>query len=150
MTLELVPVTLRQARGFVLDHHRHHGPPAGHKVSLGVQVDGRLVGVAILGRPVARMLDDGWTLEVVRTCTDGTPNANSFLYGASWRVARALGYRKLVTYTEEGESGASLRAVGWCPAPGLRVRDDGWTRPSRTREKLGTEGRGRTRWEIAR
>jgi len=75
--------------------------------------DGALAGVAIVGRPVSRYLDDGLTLEVTRLCTDGTKNACSFLYGAAWRAAKALGYKKIITYTLATETGASLKATGW-------------------------------------
>ena len=85
--LELMPISLAVANGFVAEHHRHHKPVRGHKFSLGCMVDGRLVGVAIVGRPVSRYLDDGLTLEVNRLCTDGTKNACSFLYGAAARAA---------------------------------------------------------------
>ncbi|EPL0580229.1 XF1762 family protein [Pseudomonas aeruginosa] len=94
-------------------HHRHHGPVQGHKFSLGLAADGRIVGVAIVGRPVARHLDDGMTLEVTRCCTDGARNGCSKLYGAAWRATRALGYRRLLTYILASEAGASLRASGW-------------------------------------
>jgi tRNA A37 N6-isopentenylltransferase MiaA len=113
VSLEIVPVTFRQAQAFIARHHRHHKPPRGMKFCLGIAAGDELVGVATVGRPVARAYDDGYTLEVNRTCTDGTPNANSMLYGASWRAAKALGYRRLITYTQEGETGASLRAAGW-------------------------------------
>lgn len=106
-------MTLDEANEFVALHHRQHGRVRGCKFCVGVANDSRIVGVAIVGRPVARMLDDGWTLEVNRTCTDGARNANSMLYGACLRVAFNLGYKKLVTYTLPSESGASLRAVGW-------------------------------------
>ena len=88
-------------------------------------------GVAIVGRPVARNLDDGWVLEVNRCCTDGTRNACSMLYQAAWRVAKAMGYRKLITYTLPKEGGASLRGAGWkC----LGERGGGnWNVPSRPR-----------------
>lgn len=95
-------ITLKQAREFVLAHHRHHKNPVGHKLSIGVRIRGTedLVGVAIVSRPVARAFDDGGdTLEVSRTCTDGTRNANSALYGAVWRVCRELGARRVITYT---------------------------------------------------
>lgn len=112
--LHLCPVSFREARSFVDRHHRHHAPPRGHKFSIGVESDdGRLVGVAMVGRPVARMYDDGYTLEVNRTAADGTFNANSMLYGAAWRAAKALGYRRLITYTRSDEAGQSLRAAGW-------------------------------------
>lgn len=94
-------------------HHRHHKPVVGHKFSIGCTADGRLVGVAIVGRPVSRYLDNGLTLEVNRLCTDGTKNACSMLYAAAWRAARAMGYQKIITYTLDTESGASLRATGW-------------------------------------
>ena len=86
---------------------------AGHKFSIGCAKDGELVGVAIVGRPVSRYLDDGWTLEVNRLCTTGEKNACSILYAASARAAKAMGYRKIITYTLDSESGSSLRAAGW-------------------------------------
>lgn len=100
----------------------------------------------MVGRPVARSFDDGLTLEVNRTATDGTPNANSVLYGAAWRAAKALGYQRLVTYTQEGESGASLRGAGWRVVAERRERK-GWWAPSRPREAKGTEHVARTLWE---
>ncbi|HEP9051874.1 TPA: hypothetical protein VDU98_001259, partial [Pseudomonas aeruginosa] len=112
--LHLLPVSLRTANVFVLAHHRHHRPVQGAKFALAVTLsDSDLIrGVAIVGRPVARHLDDGWTLEVTRLCTDGAHNACSKLYGAAWKVARALGYIRLITYTLSDEGGASLRAAG--------------------------------------
>ena len=111
--LTLKPVSLADANSFVALHHRHHRPVRGHKYSLGCIADGQLVGVAITGRPVSRYLDDGLTLEVNRLCTDGTRNACSFLYGAAARAAKAMGYRKIITYILNTEDGASLRAAGW-------------------------------------
>lgn len=114
MKLTIVPVTLEDANAFIRQHHRHHPPVVGHKFSLGVaDPTGVIRGVATVGRPVARLLDDGWTLEVNRVATDGVPNGCSALYGAARRAAFALGYRKLVTYTLPEEGGASLRASGW-------------------------------------
>ncbi|MEU9245376.1 XF1762 family protein [Streptomyces sp. NPDC048385] len=111
--LHLVPVRSQQAKEFVRTWHRRHPPPAGQIFAVGAaNAAGVLRAVAIVGRPVARHLDDGATLEVTRTASDGTRNANSLLYGASWRAAKALGYRRLVTYTQDGESGASLRGAG--------------------------------------
>lgn len=121
--LELVPVTLREANEFVRRHHRHHRPTVGHKFSIGVQEDGRLAGVAICGRPVGRFLDDGYTLEVNRLCTDGAKNACSMLYGAAVRAAKAMGYRRVITYILDSECGASLKASGFVcegPAGGIR------------------------------
>ena len=111
--LKLIPISLSHANAFVAEHHRHHKPVRGHKFSLGCEKDGVLVGVAIVGRPVSRYLDDGNTLEVNRLCTTGEKNACSFLYGAAARAARALGYERIVTYILDTESGVSLRAAGW-------------------------------------
>ena len=113
MALELTPITLKEANAFVALHHRHHKPVPGTKFCIAVSNDGEVCGVAIVGRPVARMLDDGWTLEVNRVATDGSRNACSILYGAAWRAAKAMGYKKLITYTLPEEGGASLRAAGW-------------------------------------
>lgn len=132
MSLHVVPVSFADACEFVAAWHRHHEPPIGHKFSLGVAHDSTLCGVAIVGRPVARHLADGRTLEVNRTATDGTPNANSMLYGACWRAAKALGYDRLITYTQDGESGASLRAAGW-RLVAARAPRPGWDVPSRPR-----------------
>ena len=132
--LELTPVSLKEANAFVAAHHRHHRPVIGQKFYIGGSVGGELVGVAIAGRPVSRHLDDGWTLEVNRLCTDGTKNACSLLYAAAWRAARAMGYRKIITYTLASENGVSLRAAGWkCAglAGGLR-----WTGERKPREDL--------------
>ena len=97
----LIPVSFAEANAFVALHHRHHKPVTGHKFSIGCTANGQLVGVAIVGRPVSRYLDDGQTLEVNRLCTDGTKNACSMLYAAAWRAARAMGYRKMITYILE-------------------------------------------------
>jgi hypothetical protein len=147
MRLVIVPVTFRQACAFVEAYHRHHRPPRGMKFTIGVAADGVLEGVAIVGRPVARHLDDGRTVEVTRTCTRGVSNANSMLYGAAWRAARAMGYQRMVTYTQEGESGASLRAAGLLPVARLRARP-GWHSPARARQSCGVDQVERTRWEI--
>lgn len=111
--IDITPIEFDEAVAFVREHHRHHKPPQGHKFSIAAACDGRVVGVAIVGRPVARMLQDGWTLEVIRLATDGTPNACSALYAAAWRAARSMGYRKLVTYILNTEPGTSLKAAGW-------------------------------------
>ena len=111
--IRLVPTTLREANAFVKAHHRHHKPVTGHKFSIGCEQDGRLVGVAIVGRPVSRYLDDGLTLEVNRLCSTGKKNVCSMLYAAAARAAKAIGYRKVITYTLDSEPGTSLRAAGW-------------------------------------
>lgn len=126
--LRLRPVTLTEAKRMVGTKHRHNVPPVTWKFGVGVENEaGELVGVAMAGLPKARMLMDGVTLEVNRTCTDGTPNVNSMLYGAITRAAFALGYTRLVTYTLESESGVSLRAAGWKVDAELPARpDDLW------------------------
>ena len=112
--LAIVPQSLASAQAFVARVHRHHRPSPGHKFSVGVVDEaGTLRGVAMVGRPVARNSDDGWTLEVNRVATDGCVNACSALYGAAMRTAKALGYRRILTYTLPAEGGASLRASGW-------------------------------------
>ena len=147
MSLRLVVVDWTTARQFCRSWHRHHPkPPAGHKFSVGVATDDDvLVGVAIVGRPVSFVFDDGQTLEVNRTVTDGYPNANSMLYGAVARAGFAMGYRRIVTYTEEGESGASLRAAGW-KVVAERPARKGWDSPSRPRDP-GRDSIPRTLWE---
>ena len=113
MTLELFPCDLDEANAFVTLFHRHLGKVVGHKFSLAAAVGETVVGVAIFGRPVARMEDDGLTLEVLRVATQGTKNACSFLYGACRRACFALGYKRLVTCNLPEEGGASLRAAGF-------------------------------------
>ncbi|GAA2199856.1 XF1762 family protein [Streptomyces bangladeshensis] len=148
--LAIVPLSLKQAAAVVDQIHRHHQKPQGHKFSLGVQDEtGSMRGVAIIGRPVARCFDDGLTAEVTRVATDGAPNACSALYGAAWRTASAAGYRRIITYTQDGESGASLRAVGWRLVAELSPRK-GWSVPSRPREDRGTDNVARQLWEQSR
>ena len=131
MSLELVPICQRDAKLYVKRHHRHHKPPVGGLFQIAAAKGGQIVGVAIIGRPVARNLQNGWTAEVTRCCTDGTHNACSFLYGAAWRAARALGYKRLITYTLKEEGGASLRAAGWqCLG---ECGGGSWSRKSRPR-----------------
>jgi hypothetical protein len=151
MSLTVIPITLKQAREFVSAHHRHNSPPVGWKFGVGLKQEDRLVGVATAGRPVARALDDGLTLEVNRTCTDGTRNANSMLYGAVWRAAKAMGYVRCVTYIQAEETGASLRAAGWRRTAALPARAS-WAESSvklkDTRDPVGNGGVARERWEI--
>lgn len=141
----LRPISLRAARQFVTEVHRHHDPPQGGKFALSAEHEGARVGVAIVGRPQSRMLDNGWTAEVLRVATDGTRNASSFLYGAAKRAAQAMGYRKVLTYTLPEESGASLRAVGW---KRLGIAGGGsWSRPSRPRRDHHPT-QEKIRWEV--
>lgn len=130
--LELRPITQKDAFAFVAEHHRHHKPPVGalwqHAIC---DVDGVLRGVAVVGRPVARKLDDGLTCEVTRLCTDGAENGCSMLYSAAWRAAQSKGFRRILTYILESESGASLRAAGWLDIGASPGRS--WSVPSRPR-----------------
>lgn len=132
MRLRIVPTTLEEANVFVSEHHRHHQPVVGHKFSIACADEKNVRGVAIVGRPVSRHLDKGWTLEVNRCCTDGAKNACSMLYAAAWRATKALGYQKLITYTLPKEGGASLRAAGWSVV-GETISTKGWSRRSRPR-----------------
>lgn len=130
--LTIRPITLKAANAYVAQNHRHNQPTSGHKWSIACYEGDRLCGVAISGQPIARMLDDGETIEVRRVCTDGTHNACSKLYGACARIAKEFGYARIITYTLETESGASLRASGWTDC-GLAGGGD-WNVPSRPRE----------------
>ena len=141
------PMTLAEANAFVEQHHRHHHRVVGHLFSIGAEDDGVIVGVAIVGRPTARMLQDGYTAEVTRLCVlDGIHNACSMLYGACWRAARAMGFRRLVTYTLPEEGGTSLRAAGWkCIG---EAGGGSWDRKDRPRvDKHPTQTK--LRWETA-
>lgn len=129
--LTIAPCTLQEANAYVQKWHRHHGRVVGAKFSLAVRDADRVRGVAIVGRPVARHLDDGATLEVTRVATDGVPNGCSALYGAAWRAARALGYQRLVTYKLKNEPGTSLRAANFQLAAAVKGRS--WSCPSRPR-----------------
>ena len=152
--LKIIPLDLRSANAYVAEHHRHNRPTNGHKFSIGVEKDGDLVGVCICGKPVARKLDDGMTLEVRRVCTNGTPNACSILYGAAARIAKEMGYRRIITYLLQSEPGTSLKASGWLCAG--KAGGVSWDMPSRPREAeqitlFGAELKyslePKTRWE---
>ena len=128
MALKLKPITLKQAKDYVSAYHRHHKAPVGHKFSVGcTNSEGDLVGVVCVGRPVARALDDGYTAEVNRMCSDGTKNVCSMLYGAAARAAKAMGYTNIITYTLASENGASLRASGWTCEGVIRKDGKGWS-----------------------
>ena len=143
--LELVPITLAEANMFVEQHHRHHKPVVGHKFSIGLSDGEKVRGVAIIGRPVARMMDNGMTLEVNRCCTDGVKNGCSMLYGAAWRAVKAMGYKKLITYTLPEEGGSSLKGAGW-----INIGETGggkWDRIIRPRVDTHPT-QAKFRWEI--
>lgn len=108
--MDIRPITFRQASDYINQHHRHHRATVGCKFCIGLYEGEKLIGCAVCGRPVSRYLDDGLTCEINRVCTDGTRNACSMLYGACCRAAKAMGYRQIITYTLESESGTSLKA----------------------------------------
>lgn len=143
--LQLAPMSLKAASAFIAEHHRHNKPPQGGLFAVGARVGEKLVGVAIIGRPVARMLADGKTCEVTRLCTDGTPNCCSLLYGAAARAAKALGYRRIITYILASEPGTSLRAAGWIKDADVKA-EASWTRPSRSRINAERPAGPKTRW----
>ena len=136
MSVLIVPCTLREACAFVTSFHRHNKAPQGGLFACGASDGERLVGVGIVGRPVSRHMQDGGTAEVVRCCVlddapKGTPSA---IYGALWRAARALGWRRLITYTLQSESGASLRGAGWTVLAERKAND-----PARWQSRPGRE-----------
>lgn len=149
MSLRVIPITLAAANAFVAERHRHSKPVVGAKFAVGAKEGDQLVGVAIVGRPVAMRLDDGLTAEITRVCTDGTRNACSILYAACRKAARAMGYERIFTYTLPEEGGASLRAAGFR----LDKDDAGgsasmWhNRPGRKAEPVGNDAiGGKWRW----
>ena len=147
--LRLVPVSRAIAQDCVTRWHRHNAAPVGDLFRVGVANDaGTLVAVGIAGRPVARHFDDGQTVEVTRVSSDGTRNATSMLYGALARAAFALGYTRVITYTQASESGSSLRAAGW-RVIAERPSRAGWDTPARPREDARYEPSARTLWEAS-
>lgn len=139
MKLFIHPITQKEANVLVKRWHRHHKPAVGGLFAVAVAIVGadEPCGIAIVGRPSARMLDDGWTVEVTRCATDGTPNACSKLYGATQRIAKELGYRKWLTYTLPSEGGASLRAVNLINP--VVAGGGQWHRESRPRVEVQTD-----------
>lgn len=153
--LTLVPLTLREANDFVANFHRHNGRTArnGGKFAIGASDGERLVGVAIVGNPISATFMNGFTAEVLRACVhdDAPRNTNSFLYGACWRAWRAMGGRRLVTYTLRTESGASLRGAGWKIVGEVKPTEDGWRKDdhlNNSRQWQPVMGQLKFRWEI--
>lgn len=146
--LRITPTSLREANAFVGRHHRHHGPDRGCICVLAVSDEEAVRGVAIIGRPKSRELQDGFTAEVTRLCTDGARNACSMLYRAAWRAVRALGYLKLVTYTLPEEGGASLRGAGWrCIG---KAGGGSWDTPTSGRPRVDLHPtQEKLRWEVS-
>jgi hypothetical protein len=145
---KVVPITLRMANAFVVEHHRHNGATRGCKFAIAAMADGAMVGVAIVGRPLARMLDDGLTAEVLRVCVlDGAPkNTCSFLYGRCWRIWQQMGGQRMLTYTLQSESGASLRGAGWGVEAKTKPSKGGWDRESRERNYQPIYAEPKLRW----
>lgn len=153
MKLVVIPMTLREANDFVGEFHRHSQRTArdGGKFAIGAAIDAGLVGVAIVGRPLARMLQDGFTAEVLRTCTNpatAPKGTCSFLYGRCWRIWQQMGGRRMVTYTLDHESGASLRGCGWKIVGSSPLRSD-WTKrkDKSLRNWEPKKGQIKFRWE---
>ncbi len=144
MALELQPITYDEACTFIRQFHSHHLPPQGWKFGIAVNDGEKVCGVVTIGRPVARRLDNGWTLEVTRCCTDGTPNTASMLYGAARRATFALGFKRLITYTLDVEPGTSLKAAGWKVIGAAGGGD--WNCASRPRKYVGPQNQ-KTLWE---
>jgi len=146
--LSFVPIPLKEAMQYVSEHHRHHRPPNGGLFAIGLAENEKIVGVVIIGTPVARMLADGFTCEVTRLATDGSRNACSMLYRAAWRAAKAMGYRRLVTYTLPEEGGTSLRAAGF-----KLIGEAGggsWHRPNVGRPRVDLHPtQTKWRWELS-
>jgi hypothetical protein len=152
--VNVIPISLREANDFVEQFHRHNKRTQrdGGRFAIGAEVDGELVAVAIVGRPLARSLQDGATAEVTRLCAGPAAPRNvcSFLYGRCWRIWQQMGGRRMVTYTLQSESGASLRAVGWKLVGDLKPRREGaWEGPNRKREWQPIFGQAKFRWEVA-
>lgn len=147
--MNLRPIGIAAANQVVRDWHRHNRPTVGGLFAIGVEENGELIGVAIVGRPVARKLQDGYTAEVNRSCTLPTApkGANSMLYAACWRAWKAMGGRRLVTYTLASESGASLRGAGWKVVAEVPVSKKPWQGPDRQREYQPVYGQQKFRWE---
>lgn len=145
MVLNLQPIDYQEACRFIKATHRHHLPPQGWKFGIGLNDGEKVVGVVTVGRPIARHLDNGLTLEVTRCCTDGSKNACSMLYGAAWKVTKNLGYKKLITYTIPSESKSSLKGAGW-KVLNEKAGGQSWNRSKRFRIDK-TEISQRILWE---
>ena len=153
MALELMPLSLREANEYIKSYHRQNKPTRAGKYAIGVKDGDKLVGVAITGRPIARMLDDKVTAEVLRVCTaDASPkNTCSMLYGACWRALKAMGGKRMVTYTLQSEPGSSLRGAGWTIVAELKPRpiSQAWKGSDRKRDWQPVYGQAKFRWEAA-
>jgi hypothetical protein len=145
-----IPITISEAKIFVNNFHRHNKAPVGALFSVAASDGQNMVGVAIVGRPVARKLDDGKTIEVVRCCViDNAPKGTcSFLYSRCWQAGKALGWSKLITYTLQSESGASLRGAGWKVVAELKANDPKMWQSRQGREWQPVVGQAKLRWQV--
>lgn len=132
--LTAVPLSLKETNAFIAEHHRHHVPVKRDKFRVGCELNGKLVGVINVGNPVARKLCDGYTLEVTRMCSDGTKDVCSFLYSRAARIAKEMGYRRIITYILINESGVSLKSSGWHKE--AETKGSSWNTPGRPRELI--------------
>lgn len=136
--MRAVPMELKDAQNFINAHHRHHQASHRDKFRIAASDGKNIVGVIQVGRPISRALDDGHTLEVLRLCTTGEKDVCSFLYSRAARIAKEMGYTKIITYILESEPGTSLRASGWkLEADGVGGSD--WNVPSRPREVVASQ-----------
>lgn len=150
MMLHAVPTMLAEANEFVASFHRHNKPVTGARFSVGVSDGDCLWGVAIVGRPVARKLQDGTTAEVLRCCVrySAPLGCCSFLYAACWRAWRAMGGRRLITYTLQSEGGASLRGAGWKLVAELSANNPAMWQSRTRREWQPVVGQQKFKWEM--
>jgi len=133
--MKAIPLNQATVNTYIATYHRHHGTIRCDKYRIGCEVDGFLVGVIQVARPVSRHLDNGLTLEVARLCTNGDmPNVCSFLYARAAKIAKLMGYEKIITYILDSETGASLRAVGWTKE--VDIKGHSWSCPSRPRNTV--------------
>jgi len=142
----LKPTTLKKANEYLKEYHRHSAPVVGGRFAVQAELDGKTIGVGIAGRPVARHLDNGLTAEILRVCTDGTPNANSFIYGKIKRILQSMGYKKIITYTLTSESGASLRAINAKIEKTTKAEE--WSRKNRPRQAQPIYTQKKYRWAV--
>jgi len=144
--LKIAPLQIKESNALIARWHRHHKPVRGHKFSIGVYDDhtGEYVGAAIVGRPVARLIDHRRVLEVTRLVTDGTRNACSILYAACARICKELGYMKIQTYILKEEPGTSLIAAGW--EYETDTKPVTWTRKGRPGRRTDQPMGAKQRW----
>lgn len=147
MNFHFVPIELKEANRFIAQFHRHNKPVIRAKFQIGLMNGDELIGVGVVGRPIARMLSDGRTVEVLRTCIkEGYPNACSMMYARLKRISELLGYEKVITYTLQKESQSSLKALGASIV--AEVKPQNWDRMSRRRVSQPVYREPKYRWEL--